>query len=216
MENIRAGYGPAPTVDGSRLSPAQWAVITTLVDLGPDVSLHTLASAMNLHSNTIRGHLEALTELGLIARRPAPAVGRGRPAHLYSATSSPRREEHPHAALASSLASELASISPDPAATARAAGHRWGEQLAADDTTAGTPRQRVLAILTTLGFSADDDADVIRLHRCPLLGTARKHTEIVCGVHTGLVEGTLKALGSEASAQLEPFAEPGCCRLMIS
>ncbi|MFV0252551.1 MAG: helix-turn-helix transcriptional regulator [Beutenbergiaceae bacterium] len=220
MENIRPGYGPIPTVDGSDLTTAQWAVLTVIADCGPDIALADIADAMSLHSNTIRGHLDALTQQGLVTRRQAPAVGRGRPAHLYTAAASPQRTRHPHAELAASLASELASISPDPSATARAAGNRWGSQLANELKPESPPqvpaRERLIPLLDTLGFAAEDDGDVIRLRQCPLLATARRHTEIVCGVHTGLVEGALDAMGGDGQVTLEPFAEPGCCRLRIS
>lgn len=218
VQNIRPGYGPAPTVDGSKLTAAQWSVLATLSELGPDTDLRAMSAVLHLHGNTLRGHLDVLQDLGLVTRRSARPRGRGRPAQLYTASGMPHRDDHQHAALAASLATELASVSPDPASTAVTAGRRWGRDLARSQRKdrSSPPRQRVLTILADLGFAPRDDGDVVRLFRCPLLPTAREHTEIVCGVHTGLVEGALSSMGSNDAVALEPFAEPGCCRLLIS
>ena len=49
-----------------------------------------------------------------------------------------------------------------------------------------------------------------------LLDAARRHTEVVCSVHLGLVRGALAAYGaSEDGTALEPFAEPGACLLHV-
>jgi hypothetical protein len=84
-------------------------------------------------------------------------------------------------------------------------------------------------LLTDLGFAPEQDAgpaagaegemtaaQVVHLRRCPLLEAAYQHPDIVCSVHTGLVEGALKAAGDRATTvDLEPFAEPGACRLTL-
>lgn len=83
-------------------------------------------------------------------------------------------------------------------------------------TSVRQPREQLVTLLGALGFAPEDDGATIRLRRCPLLATARKHTDIVCSVHTGLVDGALEQMGGTGKAALEPFAEPGCCRMMIS
>src|SRR5699024_8993743 len=55
-----------------------------------------------------------------------------------------------------------------------------------------------------------------RLTRCPLLEAAHEHPDIVCGVHLGLVRGALEVFGDHAAeSELEPFSEPGACRLHL-
>jgi predicted ArsR family transcriptional regulator len=55
-----------------------------------------------------------------------------------------------------------------------------------------------------------------RLTRCPLLEAAHEHPDIVCGVHLGLVRGALEVFGDPAAeSELEPFSEPGACRLHL-
>lgn len=80
-------------------------------------------------------------------------------------------------------------------------------------------RREVVALLDKLGFapSTDTRARVVKLHHCPLLEAAHQHPEVVCGVHLGLVRGALVELGSDPvqteEAALQPFSEPGACRL---
>ena len=80
-------------------------------------------------------------------------------------------------------------------------------------------RREVVALLDKLGFAprTDTRARVVKLHHCPLLEAAHQHPEVVCGVHLGLVRGALVELGSDPAqterAALQPFSEPGACRL---
>jgi predicted ArsR family transcriptional regulator len=80
-------------------------------------------------------------------------------------------------------------------------------------------RRKVIDLLEELGFapSADARARVVKLHRCPLLEAAHQQPEVVCGVHLGIVRGALEELGNDPerteSTTLQPFSEPGACRL---
>jgi len=80
-------------------------------------------------------------------------------------------------------------------------------------------RREVVALLDELGFAPTTDArvSVVKLHHCPLLEAAHRHPDVVCGVHLGLVRGALVELGNDPdhaeSAALQPFSEPGACRL---
>lgn len=80
-------------------------------------------------------------------------------------------------------------------------------------------RREVINLLEELGFapSADTRAHVVKLHRCPLLEAAHQQPEVVCGVHLGIVRGALGELGNDPdrteSTALQPFSEPGACRL---
>ena len=53
---------------------------------------------------------------------------------------------------------------------------------------------------------------VIELHRCPFLDVAKEHSDVVCAVHRGLMEGALERLHTPGvGVTLEPFARPGVC-----
>lgn len=234
MKNNSAGlvargsaYGPRPTATLRRrlpkLSAARAHLLELLADQPEPCTVAALAALSRQHPNTVREHLDGLVASGLAARTRAPAVGRGRPAWLYAATedetvSASARE---YAGLASALAGQLARSSPDPVADALQAGRAWGRELAPEGEVAHSgadARREVVGMLDDLGFAPEADARtaVVRLRRCPLLEAAYEHPEIVCGVHLGLVQGALEQIGGDATAaDLEPFAEPGACRLTL-
>ena len=54
----------------------------------------------------------------------------------------------------------------------------------------------------------------MRLTTCPFLDAAKRHPEVVCQIHLGIVRGALNRLGADADvAALQAFAEPGACLL---
>ena len=150
-----------------------------------------------------------------------------------------------HTALVATIADHIVSTSEDPAASARAVGLAWGKRLgeeadtlAADQpvteppsprtsTGGADPMTEAVELLDTLGFSPLLDDDTTRHHHdgrpdvdvilrtCPLLDAARERPEVVCTVHEGLVEGFLRARGTEADVAVEPFAARLGCRASI-
>lgn len=222
--------GPRAVADrGPALSPAQSAVLDELART-PDFRLVAdLAAALGQHTNTVREHLDSLVEGGLVVRRVRQASGRGRPATEYQAR--PIEQTQPtlrqYAALVGALASHIETTSADPFAEALAVGARWGETLATGRAAEGSgtaarraanARRQVVQIMNELGFAPEPDgrAAIVRLRRCPLLGTAKAHPEVVCGVHLGVARGVLQVLGGDARrTELVPFAEVGACRLNL-
>jgi predicted ArsR family transcriptional regulator len=225
-----ARLGPRAAADrGAVLSPAQSAVLDELT-MTPDFRLVSdLAATLGQHTNTVREHLDSLVEAGLVVRRVRKASGRGRPATEYQAR--PVEQTQPtlrqYAALVSALASHIESTSDDPSSEALAVGVAWGQKLAVARSIEGSgtaakrstaARRQVVQIMSELGFApeADSRAAMVRLRRCPLLGTAKAHPEVVCGVHLGVVRGALQAMGGDSRrADLVPFAEVGACRLNL-
>lgn len=202
---------------------ASRAALLEMLEAQPEpTTLGALVSATGLHANTVREHLEALEQDGLVTRRQAAPSGRGRPAWLYSAVTGAGPSEY--AGLASALAASLERTSADPEADAVAAGTDWGHQLAAEHgrperPSAAAARREVVALLDGVGFAPEPNErhTVVRLTRCPLLEAAHKHPDIVCGVHLGLVRGALEEYGADPEGtELLPFAEPGACRLHLS
>ena len=226
MKNNRPGFGPRPARRLSRraaLSASRDAVLEVLAERSEPISIAVLATVTGLHVNTLREHLDALVHAGLVRRERAPAVGRGRPAWLYSALS---EDEPPgvaeYAGLASALAEVIEQASGSPRHDAIDAGRRWGRHLAGErqpgDADEANARRRVVQLLDGLGFAPQPDARdaVVRLTRCPLLEAAGRHPEIVCGVHLGIVRGALEVYGGQPErADLLAFSEPGACRLEL-
>lgn len=236
--------GPAPVradASGSALS-AQRAVVLESLQGSESMTAPQMSMVLGLHVNTVREHLDALVEQGLATRGSTTPNGRGRPAWRYVAAetrSEPDPRVRDYAGLATALASHIARTSPDPAADAQAAGEEWGRALvssggediglpsdivAANKThPIGTVpdhnlRQAIVDMLGEFAFDPEVDSDLttIRLRRCPLLDAARRHPDVVCAAHQGLVRGVLTELGGDPDvASLMPFAEPGACVLKL-
>lgn len=168
-------------------------------------------------------------------RTRSPAQGRGRPAWLYSAVAGDGAEPafREYAGLVSALAGQITRTSRRPRADSLEAGRLWGHALvrrspgrenvgaglATPRLSAVAARREVVALLERLGFAPRPDArvGVVKLGRCPLLEAAHRHPDVVCAVHLGVVRGALEELGAgvdlTASTALQPFSEPGACRL---
>ena len=223
----------------AHLSTARAGILDVLIDQPEPCTVAALSALIRQHPNTIREHLDSLLYDRLVVRTRAQAQGRGRPPWLYGAVpgagSEPGSREY--AALASALAAQIARTSRQPGADAIEAGRMWGRELVrlsqmsngpVSQSTAPRPavapsgvaaRREVVNLLDGLGFapSADPRARVVKLRRCPLLEAAHQQTEVVCGVHLGIVRGALEQLGNDPDrterTALQPFSEPGACRL---
>lgn len=204
------------------MSDARARVLDFLQEQSEPVGTADVASALGLHENTARLHLDGLVAAGLATREQGQPKGRGRPALRFRSGVAqevdPRIRDYAH--LAAALATVVAQRSDDPASDARAAGQRWGEDLVTDKRprSATAARGEVVAILDDLGFDpqADSRARSVALRRCPLLDVARQYPEVVCQVHLGLVRGALQQMGrEEPQVELLPFAEPDACRLHL-
>lgn len=208
------------------MSRARALVLDTLEEADGPRSLADLSETTGLHANTLREHLEALADAGLVHRELAAPAGRGRPARLYRADrSDPPVAEY--AGLASTLAATLHRTSDHPVEAAVEAGADWGHELA---RTAGRPeddgevaaRRQVVSMLRGMGFDpevdpeADPDHTTVRLRACPLLDAATRFPNVVCGVHRGIAVGALREYDADDSqVSLLPFAEPGACLLHL-
>lgn len=207
--------GSSPAVAG--LSRSRGALLETLRAQTAPTSIAALVAHTGLHENTLRGHLEGLEDAGLVSRQRETPEGRGRPAWLWTATTGRTGSEY--AGLAAALAGTVQRTSDDPAADAALAGREWGRSLVRDNPAHGQladSRELVQSLMDQLGFVPVMEDDTVRLTRCPLLEVARRHKDVVCSVHTGLISGALEEFGDhDTEAVLQPFAEPGACLLHL-
>lgn len=206
------------------------AILELLRAADAPLDVPAIAEAVGLHANTVRSHLDRLVEVGLATGSVEARVRPGRPRLLFQATT-PDAEvaDDSYRLLAGLLAGGLGRDAPSSAA---AAGRRWGRQLVEADAGPAGPAEpvgRIVQILDEVGFeprlagatgaagAAGPEDVVIELHRCPFLDVAKDHSDVVCGVHRGLMEGALERLQAPGvSVSLEPFARPGVCLAHLS
>lgn len=196
-----SNLGPRPVADPAlRLSAARGAVLAFVVEAGRSVTVQEVASSSGQHVNTVREHLEALVEAGLVTRQSKPPSGRGRPAIAYAAEaeSSPLRGNKEYVALVDALVAHIKDTSPDVLADAEAVGRRW-----AADTPKG---ESVEEMLTRMGFDPVlESTNTLLLRTCPVLAAAKRNPDVVCAMHLGL----LRTVHGE-EVDLEPFVKDGC------
>lgn len=217
------GWGPRPSrssaAEAVAALTAQRRRVLEALDEEPR-SVAAVASALDLHVNTAREHLDGLVDGGLAERTRLQPTGRGRPGWGYAARPGvASRSVGEYASLAAVLAEHAAAQGGDVAGDMERLGRGWGRGLVAGRESSGAesdPEEAVIELLRTLGFDPEERPPVIRLRQCPMLDVARRHPEVVCRVHLGLVEGALEAAGGDPQGvDLVAFAEPGACLLHL-
>jgi predicted ArsR family transcriptional regulator len=214
------------------------AVLEVLRASSTPLDAQVIAERVGLHANTVRSHLDQLVDAGLVESSVQIRVTPGRPRLLFAASAlAGAGPEDSYQLLAEILASGLAEGAPAPGEVAARAGRAWGHRIGQDAGAATDPVgvdrsvDRIVAMLDAVGFAprlSDGPATghvtrdrgattVIELHRCPFEEVAREHTEVVCAVHLGLMQGALEQMPSPGIAvRLEPFARPGVCRVHLA
>lgn len=182
-----------------------------------------LARITGQHVTTVRFHLDILTRESLVRQFQQPPRGRGRPRIGYRAV----QRSVGYQDLAQMLADQLG---PDPAsreAAGVAAGRAWGAKMDVPDqpvTTLREVRELAVSLMSELGFAPERDSSrdtedqvVIPLTACPLRDLARTHSEVVCGVHRGMLEALLNRNGAGDAIQvaLTPFVADEVCELRL-
>src|SRR5262252_4440442 len=227
---------------GASLGRSRARVLELLRESAAPLGVQEVAERCGLHPNTARFHLDALVAAGLATRergpRPDPAAGRpgrpGRPAIGYRAAdgdgSGAPAGERRYRLLAEMLASMIAGVLPDPAATAEQAGREWGSYLAEQPPpyqppTAARAVGDLTALLDDMGFDpemSDPETPLrtpprILLHECPFREVASRHPAVVCSLHLGVIRGALARMRAPLTAgRLEPFASPGLCLVHLT
>jgi predicted ArsR family transcriptional regulator len=191
---------------------------------GQALDAQELARITGQHVTTVRFHLDVLTRESLVRQVQQPPRGRGRPRIGYAAV----QHSVGYQDLARVLADQLGADPKTRLDAAVNAGRTWASALEdgeRDIASAAEAREVVATCMSELGFAPerdiaaeDDTTAVIRMTACPLRDLARTHSEVVCGVHLGLIRELLDRNGARGAvnAGLQPFAEPEVCVVRLS
>lgn len=217
-----------PLVHRALAADSRVDLLRALTDATRPLSALELADDTGLHLTTVRSHLGVLIEAGLVESEAEARTTPGRPRILYRA----RGDALPDAPggslpdapggyrlLAEILTGHMAATTADTAEQARTAGVAWGRYLVGDpppfvQLSTEEVRTKVVEMFATLGFEPQlsEEGDCMFLRRCPFLDLARRHPEVVCSLHHGLLEGALQALGAPFGAgPLDALVEPSLC-----
>lgn len=230
---------PDDVAGGARLltSAVRREIVDALANLGNEdggMSAAALAELLELHVTTVRFHLEQLVAAGLVNVESRRGAGAGRPTKMY--TVAPGRLDIGAASEAYRILLELlteafASANAGTVLTPEQAGRRWaqnripasGEQPA---STAGSWLAKVghmLDHLSDWGYAPEvvtiDNGHTVEitLQECPFLELAHTNPQVVCGVHRGLIAGSMEQMGEvDLMVSLEPFTGPETCLARIT
>jgi predicted ArsR family transcriptional regulator len=183
------------------------------------MSAAEVAEGTGLHLNTARFHLDGLVEDRLVERTSEPRKQPGRPRILYT-SQGPVPGPRSYALLAEMLTGLVASLK-DAGPAAVDAGRAWGRHLV--ERAAPSERvdeveaiRRLNRVLEAIGFQPEvrttETGTEVCLHHCPFREVAEKHTDVVCAIHLGLMQGALDELQAPVDAtSLEPFVASNLC-----
>lgn len=211
--------GPDATLPIGR---SRGRVLEMLQEESAPLRVREVAQRTGLHPNTARFHLEALADSGLASRVRLKQPAAGRPAMAYRAREGiASAGQRRYRLLAEMLSTLISGLMHEPADASAQAGREWGAYLAEHPLpyqrpTAAEAMGKLVAILAELGFAPRLAADVPRyridLAECPFREVARRHQDVVCSLHLGLMQGALSRMRAPVNAgRLEPFVEPGLC-----
>jgi predicted ArsR family transcriptional regulator len=201
--------------------PSRMRILAELGDAGP-LDARELSDLVGLHVNTVRVHLNALADAGLVESETLPPQGRGRPRVAYRTTAAVGDEGgRRYRLLAEILTALVARFGPEAATQLEEIGEAWGHYLVdAPPPFAARSEEdaveRLLGLLTEIGFQPQLEQGArgrrILMRPCPFLELARTHQEVICPIHLGLMRGALAELGTKTRAtKLEPFVRPDLC-----
>ncbi|MEX0796525.1 MAG: MarR family transcriptional regulator [Acidimicrobiia bacterium] len=195
--------------------PTRHTIFRLIAQRGGGIDVARLTAELGLNHNAIRQHLGKLVDAGLVARRPAPVTGRGRPRQLYELhpTIDSRWEAGGPYQRLSLLLVEIIRSGDAPVEVGRRAG-RVAELRTRPDDNVAAALGRAMA---GEGFDPtlkEDDGELIKfeLRTCPFAETAVADPETICSLHLGLAQGLAEQFDGLAVESLEPRdpREAGC------
>jgi predicted ArsR family transcriptional regulator len=234
---------PQPNAAALLASPVRRQIVDALAladgDANtPGFTAAELASEVGLHVTTVRFHLDQLVAAGLVESAVRREGGAGRPRKVYtlapgSLDDVDARAEADHLRLLSGLlASTLTQGVGGHAMTPAEAGRRWAVEHVAPEQgspPADTPGRwlgklaQMIDVLQEWGYTPELKTSEggrvaeVTLSHCPFLDLARANPAVVCGIHRGLIAGSLAQLGESATrVSLEPFVDDTTCIAHVS
>jgi len=222
-------------------SPVRRQIVDSLAhveDTSRGLTAAELGAEVDLHVTTVRFHLDQLVAAGLVEATVRREGGAGRPRKFYALAPGSlddveaRTGMEPLRLLSGLLAQTLADGVSGHAVTPADAGRRWAEEhvpASTDAEPADTPGRwlgklaQMIDVLQEWGYTPElrtsqgGRTAEVRLAHCPFLELARENPAVVCGIHRGLISGSLAQLGENATrVSLEPFVDDTTCLAHVS
>lgn len=191
------------------------------------LSASETAAALGLHVTTARFHLERMVAAGgVVTAQRRGSVGRPRKIYLAAADRTSLASPEALQAFTELLTSAWSDAADGSPGDPELAGRRWVETRVdgSPPPAAASPGAWLgkvglaVDLLDEWGYqpevrtSAGGRTVELGLQGCPFMSMAREHPEVVCGIHRGLLRGTMAAVGEGATeVDLHPFVTEDSC-----
>lgn len=194
---------PGGTEEVALAQPTRARIFAFLADRRVAASTEEIATALQLHPNGIRRHLERLVAAGLLERRRSQG-GPGRPGDRWRIAAGARPGGESPSGDAD-LARWLARAFPSSIAgenEVERVGHEIGGELVPEG--AGDPVETFGEVFAALGFQPvlkvkTDGSFTCKLTNCPYRDSVRENADVICTLHRGITAGLLAKLDPQAT-----------------
>lgn len=183
-----------------------------------------IAEQLDLHTNTVRPHLERMREVGLLEVSTEVRGGVGRPQHLYalSAEAPSLGLEPPTFPILARMLVSLAERVGASGEDAAEAGREQGRLDASRRLHVPSCLEALVDQLDVLGFDPavagtdDGETAVVAFAHCPFRDLAEAYPELVCSLHRGMVEGFVDGIGGGDVDDFHSLVHRDPCQVTIS
>ena len=215
---------------GALADPTRYAIYQAIVEAaGEAVTVLDVAERFSLHPNVARMHLQKLVEVELVESETRKSPGGGRPARTYRLGRAATIQFPPrdYQLLATLTLQVMDNLDSDDGNLLERVGVEMGREEGRRALTrdrldpASAPVERTLESLTKtcaeLGlFPHVEQADgsvTVEIRNCVFRELSPQHPQLVCGLHTALLQGILEAYFGEVALDARPaiFAGEAAC-----
>ena len=211
----------------AELTVAQRRVLELIESAHHPMTAAEVASALGLHHNTVREHLDALIEAGFVEVSTNPTGRRGRPALHYASAPDPAEVLDSYLTLLDAI-SETLGTSPQAQKLALDIGRRWAQLMSSaqrieEPAEGASPAERATSLLpglSLMGFAPVAQGETLVLKSCPLITGSRVPRPLVCLMHegylnevyerAGLHRSPANDVGARTRLRLTPLLGDGC------
>jgi predicted ArsR family transcriptional regulator len=201
----------------------RYAIYLELARAARPITTAEVCETLGLHPNTVRPHLERMRDVGLVEVAVESRGGVGRPQHRYSLSAeSPSLGFEPP--MMPALASMLVRLAEQVGASgvdAYEVGRDQGRSEARRYAESPSCIEALVAELDRTGFdpavtaTEDGDSALIGFAHCPFRSLAEDHTDVICSLHRGLVEGFVDAMGDAVVTDFRTLAHQPPCQVTV-